>query len=99
MNLLQYSLTERKKTTELNGMCSFDVSCFCGVVLVRSVKQMFSWSSQRLSPLSDAPCLWGRIQYRKGWDKNLQTETEKEREHFWNKTNTVDQKIMNLFIC
>ncbi len=31
------------------------------------------------SPLSAAPCLWGRIQCRKGWDKNLQTETAKER--------------------
>lgn len=67
----------------LQNACSCDVSsdlCFCGV------EAQSRWS---LSPLSDAPCLWGRIQYRKGWDKNLQTETEKEREHLRNKTNTV----------
>lgn len=34
---------------------------------------------RRPLPLSAAPCLWGRIQCKKGWDKNLQTETARQR--------------------
>lgn len=42
---------------------------------------LFAWELNYcfLLPPLDAPCLWGRIQCRKGWDMNLQTETARQR--------------------
>lgn len=40
--------------------------------------KMHDVKTSNILPLSGAPCLWGRIQCKKGWDKNLQTETVRE---------------------
>lgn len=50
----------------------------CGL-MTTSTSEREDLSGGNVSPLSGAPCLWGRIRCKKGWDRNLQTETARDR--------------------